>query len=242
MPRRGSRADAAAGAVEARIAQEGLQSGFRLGTRRWLALSLGVAPSTVSEAIKLLEERGRVTTKTGPGGGVFVAEPGVGIRLARSIMSVSGSASEVADALQTRNILEPAVIVNAAEAGHSRRALEPMHRAMRLMREADDMTDFFQRNLDFHAEVAALCTNAVLGRIYRGLLDIVQSHDPHVALLPDEDQVGIHARRTQVHQDIADAIDKGDVAAARAAARAHGRQGVKDRPGSTRVTSATQGW
>ena len=35
-----------------------------------------MAPSTVSEVIKLLEDRGRVVTRTGPGGGVFVAEAG----------------------------------------------------------------------------------------------------------------------------------------------------------------------
>lgn len=224
MPRRASRAEWAARAVESRIVEDGLAPGVRLGTRAELVDSLGVAPSTVSEAIKLLEDRRRVTTKTGPGGGVFVAEPGVTIRLARSLMSVTGSASEVADALEVRNVLEPAVIINAAEASHTKRDLEGMHRAMRALRAATDTAGFFRCNLAFHAEVAELCSNEVLHRMYSGLLEIVQSHDPTLALLSDQNQRRVNARRTQVHQDIADAITNGDVAAAQAAARAHGKQ------------------
>ena len=91
VPRRESRAETTAQAVERRIIADRLAPGVRLGTRRELGDLLGVAPQTVSEAIKLLEDRGRVVTKTGPRGGVFVAEPGVGVRLARTMMAVSGS-------------------------------------------------------------------------------------------------------------------------------------------------------
>src|ERR1700753_3052414 len=92
LPRRESRAEAAAQAVEQRIADAGLQPGprlrtrgelpealargprtgdaglqpgHRLGTRSELRELLAVAPSTVSETIKLLEARGRVVTRTG---------------------------------------------------------------------------------------------------------------------------------------------------------------------------------
>ena len=110
LPRRSSRAEVVAVAVETRIMDESLVPGTRLGTRRELGAMLGVAPSTVSEAIKLLEDRGQVTTRTGPLGGVFVAEPGLTLRLARSLMQVSGARMEVADALAVRDVLEPAVI------------------------------------------------------------------------------------------------------------------------------------
>ena len=220
-------------AVETWILDDKLLSGVLLGTRRDLGDRLGVAPSTVSEAIKLLEDRGRVVTKTGPGGGVFVAEPRVGIRLARSMMSVSGSEGEgeVAQALEVRNILEPAVILDAAETRHTTSEVEGMRRAMQAMRVAEDTTDFFRRNLDFHAEVARLGTNKMLRSIYCGLLEVVQSHDPMLALLPNQNRRALHARRIKVHQDISDAIEQGDLAAARTAARAHGRQAVRTRGG-----------
>jgi len=225
MPKRASRAEAAAQAVERRIITDELRPGTRLGTRRELGDLLAVAPSTVSEAIKLLEDRGRVVTRTGPGGGVFVAEPGVGVRLARTMMRVSGSEGEVTDALQVRDILETAVIVGAAEAAHPPAELADLKRAMQALRAATDMAEFYRRNLEFHAEVAALCHNEMLQTIYRSLLEIVQARDPKLALLPGQDAGKLHAQRTQVHQDIVDAITKGDVTAARTAARAHAKRG-----------------
>jgi DNA-binding FadR family transcriptional regulator len=225
MPKRSSLAESAAQAVERRIVDNGMAPGTRIGTRRELADLLAVAPSTVSETIRLLEDRGRVVTRTGPGGGVFVAEPDVGLRLARSMMQVSGSEAEVADALEVRDILESGVICSAAEAAHMPPALAGMHHAMRELREATDTTDFYRRNLEFHAEVAALCRNTMLRTIYGSLLEIVQARDPKLALLPGQNARKLHERRTRVHQDIADAIAKGDVAAAQTAAMAHAQHG-----------------
>src|SRR6201986_1664333 len=145
LPRRESRAEADAQAVEQRIADAGLQPGPRLGTRSELGELLAVAPSTVSETIKLLEARGRVVTRTGPGGGVFVAEPGVGLRLARSMMQVSGSEFEVAYALEVRDVLESAVIVSAAEAAHPPADLVRMHKAMQALRDATETPEFSRR-------------------------------------------------------------------------------------------------
>src|ERR1700722_8610541 len=114
MPKRSSLAESAAQAVERRIADDGMAPGTRIGTRRELGDLLAVAPSTVSEPIRLLEDRGRDVARPVPGVGVFVAEPGVGLRLARSMMQVSGSEAEVAYALEVRDVLESAGIVSAA--------------------------------------------------------------------------------------------------------------------------------
>jgi DNA-binding FadR family transcriptional regulator len=225
LPRRESRAEAAAQAVEQRIADAGLQPGTRLGTRTELGELLAVAPSTVSETIKLLEARGRVVTRTGPGGGVFVAEPGVGLRLARSMMQVSGSEVEVAYALEVRDVLESAVIVSAAEAAHPAAELAGMHKAMQALRDATETPEFYRRNLEFHAEVADLCLNPILRTIYRSLLEVVQARDPKLELLPGQNASKLRAQRTKVHQDVADAIALGDTAAARVAAIAHAKHG-----------------
>jgi DNA-binding FadR family transcriptional regulator len=225
LPRRPSRAEVAAQAIEQRIADEGLAPGALLGSRKELCETLGVAPSTVSESIKLLEDRGRIYTRTGPGGGVFVAEPGFVVRLARSIMLVSELGGEVADALEVRDILESAVIVNAAEAVHSAADCRKMLSAMRALKATRDMSEYYRLNLDFHTEVAALCDNEILRTIYVGLLELVRARDPKLALLPGEDRAKLHTTRTKVHQSIADAIVNGDVTAARAASKAHMRHG-----------------
>jgi DNA-binding GntR family transcriptional regulator len=96
---------------------------------------------------------------------------------------------------------------------------------MRELRAATETADFYRRNLEFHAEVAALCRNMVLRTIYRSLLDIVQARDPKLAVLPGQNARKLHERRTRVHPDIADAITKGDVVAAMAAAKAHAKHG-----------------
>jgi GntR family transcriptional regulator, transcriptional repressor for pyruvate dehydrogenase complex len=225
LPKRESRAEAAAQAVEQRIADSRLQPGTRLGTRSELGELLAVAPSTVSETIKLLEARGRVVTRTGPGGGVFVAEPGVGLRLARSMMQVSGSEVEVAYALEVRDVLESAVIVSAAEAAHPATDLVGMHRAMQALRDATETAEFYRRNLEFHAEVADLCRNPLLRTIYRSVLEVVQAKDPKLEVLPGQNARKLRAQRTKVHQDVADAIAHGDTAAARSAAIAHAKHG-----------------
>ena len=225
LPRRPSRAEVAAQAIEQRIREEGLAPGSLLGSRKELCETLGVAPSTVSESIKLLEDRGRIYTRTGPGGGVFVAEPGFVLRLARSIMLVSELGGEVADALEVRDILESAVIVNAAQAVHSKADCRKMLAAMRALKATRDMSEYYRLNLDFHTEVAALCDNEILRTIYVGLLEIVRARDPKLELLPGEDRAKLHATRTQVHQKIADAIVNGDVLAATVASKAHMRHG-----------------
>jgi DNA-binding FadR family transcriptional regulator len=179
----------------------------------------------VSETIKLLEARGRVITRPGPGGGVFVAEPGMGLRLARSMMQVSGSEVEVAYALEVRDLLESAVIVSAAEAAHPAADLTGMDDAMDALRAATDTAGFYRRNLEFHAEVADLCKNPILRTIYRSLLEVVQARDPRLELLPGQNARRLRAQRTRVHQDVADAIARGDTAAAQVAAVAHARHG-----------------
>ena len=141
VPRRASRAEMVAQAVEDRIVEGKLDIGTRLGSRADLGERLGVAPSTVSEAIKLLESRGRVVTRTGPGGGVFVAEPGVRLRLARTMMSVTGSEDEVAEALAVRDLLECAVIIGRPSARTADALLAPMLRALRAMDSATDTAE-----------------------------------------------------------------------------------------------------
>jgi DNA-binding FadR family transcriptional regulator len=225
LPRRASRAEDAAEAVEARINRQLLQPGTLLGTRRELGEMLAVAPSTVSEAIKLLEDRGRVVTRPGPGGGVFVAEPGARLRLARTLMQVSGSEGEVANALEVRDVLETAVIISAAERRPDATAAKPMLTALEALSEAADIPEFYRRNLEFHNEVAALASNEILGTIYRTLLELVRSHNPQLELLPGQSKTKVHTARVRAHEAIAYAIVAGDVDAARVAAAAHSKQG-----------------
>jgi hypothetical protein len=86
-----------------------------------------------------------------------------------------------------RDTLEPSVIEAAAEAGHDQAELAELRRAMRALRAARDTADFYRRNLEFHAEIAALCRNDVLRTIYEALLNAVRAREPRLELLPGQD-------------------------------------------------------
>jgi hypothetical protein len=86
-----------------------------------------------------------------------------------------------------RDTLEPSVIEAAADAGHDQAELAELRRAMRALRAARDTADFYRRNLEFHAEIAALCRNDVLRTIYEALLNAVRAREPRLELLPGQD-------------------------------------------------------
>src|SRR5690606_38933777 len=81
-----SKAEWVAATIERHIREERLAPGTLVGTREQLKAALDVAPSTIEEAIRLLTARGLVSTRTGPGGGVFVTEASVMVQLGRTIM------------------------------------------------------------------------------------------------------------------------------------------------------------
>ena len=226
LPKRSSLAESAAQAVERRIVEDGMAPGTRIGTRRELGDLLAVAPSTVSETIRLLEDRGRVVTRTGPNGGVFVAEPGVGLRLARSIMQVSGSEVEVADALEVRDILESAVICSAAEAAHTAaRAGRPAARDAwncgRRPRRRTSIAAIWSSTPRSPLCAVTRCCGRSTGACLISSRRVTRSWP----CFRDRTRANCMSGGTRVHQDIADAIAKGDVAAALVAARAHAKHG-----------------
>ncbi|SEF11220.1 transcriptional regulator, GntR family [Rhizobiales bacterium GAS191] len=55
------------------IAEHGLKSGDRLPQERELIGLFGVSKGTVREALKVLDAQGIIKTRTGPGGGAFIA-------------------------------------------------------------------------------------------------------------------------------------------------------------------------
>src|ERR671933_1664313 len=77
------RAEAVARDLEAEIFGGRLTPGDRLGTKDDLRRRFRVAVATVNEAVRLLETRGLVEARPGPGGGVFVAASSARVALKR---------------------------------------------------------------------------------------------------------------------------------------------------------------
>src|SRR5919106_282586 len=108
------RAEAVARDLEAQILGGGLAPGERLGTKDDLRQRFGVAVATVNEAVRLLETRGLIEARPGPGGGVFVAASSVRAALQRGKVQAAWGAARVADCLAVRNAIEPLVCREAA--------------------------------------------------------------------------------------------------------------------------------
>jgi DNA-binding FadR family transcriptional regulator len=193
-----SRAEAVAREVEAEIVAAALPPGRRLGTKEDLRRRFGVAVGTLNEAVRLLEMRGMLTARPGPGGGLFVAEQ-------RGVLGFAPGRASFRDCQAVRNALEPLVCREAAR--HHRddeiRALREILEAME--HHADDPAAYLDLDWALHRRIATMCRNAPLHSIYLTLIDVLQDASAAGDLPP------LHGEADPaVHRELVDAIAAGE--------------------------------
>lgn len=212
-----SRSEALARHIEAEVLERSIPPGTRLGTKRELLERFRVSPSTLNEALRLLQMRSLVELRRGPGGGVFVASPSPKVKLSHLILGFSGATSTIADALAVRNALE---LLVAADAGrHHRRAdikaLEAILGDMQ--RNADDPTGFLSANWALHRRMVQISPNVLLRSVYTTLLDYVESELGQV----ESDATFRASQNVDAHRDLVAAIASRSPEAIEEAVRAH---------------------
>src|SRR4051794_5236783 len=106
--------EAIARELEQEITGGELSPGQRLGTKEARRSRSGGALATITEAIRLLEIRGRLPARPGPGGGVFVPHASARARLTHFLMGYKWNEAAVAAHPAVRNALEPLVCREAA--------------------------------------------------------------------------------------------------------------------------------
>lgn len=200
-----SRAEALAREIEEEISTGVLNSGDRLGTKDDLRQRFSVAVATVNEAIKLLDTRGLVEARPGPGGGVFVAGPASRLRNGPMIMGFEWTEASMADYQEVRTALEPLIYQHAA-----RRRTDSDIRALRTIvaSMAAHLTEpaaYARFNTAFHRRIAKLSPNAPLRSLYVTLLDFFEN-DVAAGELPP----AVHPDNVEVHRQLVDAIETGD--------------------------------
>ncbi|MFF1273091.1 FadR/GntR family transcriptional regulator [Streptomyces marokkonensis] len=191
---------------------ESVPPGSRLGTKEELRTLCEVSVGTFNEALRLLQARGLVTVKPGPGGGLFSAEQSPMVRLGNSVLALDARANDVADAVRIRDALDPLLIEDAlwhaspADIDGLRRHITAMERAV----SAADPVAFVHANWRLHAAIAAISPNALLSSLYTHLLDLIESHT--LSVLPTSDQPlnEYIAHRHVLHRDLVDALDRRD--------------------------------
>lgn len=213
-----SRAEALAHRLEASITDGGLPPGQRLGTKDELKQRHGVAAGTLNEALRLLQMRGFVEARPGPGGGLFSAAPSAAMRLSHLVLGFREGGATARDCLEVRNALEPLL---AAEATRHRsdddvRDLRTILAEMRT--HLEDPAAYLRANWALHRRMAAISRNAVLSNVYLTVLDYAEGELEDVR--PD-DVFGTGAENWRIHEGLVEAIASGDLALTAAASRRH---------------------
>jgi DNA-binding FadR family transcriptional regulator len=191
--------------------------GSRLGTKAELRQLCDVSVGTFNEALKLVQSRGSIVLRPGPGGGLFVREQSPIVRLGNSILALDEDETSVGEAVRLRNALDPLLIDDALEHAteedfsHMRRALADMGDAA----ESNDSLTFVRANWKLHAAIADASPQRILRNIYLALLRIVEQHTLSVlpsAVQPLPEYIN---ERYRLHCDLVDAIASRDQASAR---------------------------
>jgi DNA-binding FadR family transcriptional regulator len=184
----------------------------RIGTKESLRAECGVSVGTFNESLRLLQSRGLITVRPGPGGGIFTAEQSPIVRLGNSLLALDADQTDVAEAVRIRDALDPLLIEDAlwhaspADIASLREHLRDMRQAA----AAADATAFVHANWGLHAAIAALSPHPLLRSIYINLLDLIETHT--LAVLPTRDHPldEYIAARHCLHEELVDALDRRD--------------------------------
>ncbi|MFV2175910.1 FadR/GntR family transcriptional regulator [Actinomadura sp. LOL_016] len=215
-----SRSETVGQAIEAMIRDRALQPGEHLGTKKDLRGRFKVAMATFNEALRMLETRGVIELRPGPGGGVFVGQPPALIRFGHKMLSLSGESVSVADSLAVRNALEPHVIASAARHRTDADVAE-LRVLVRRMAESADPIGYLRANWALHRRIAEISPNMILRQIYLSLLDFAEEHVDSVDPVNGSDLPSPGA--IEVHTTLIEAIASGDPAATATATTRHAR-------------------
>lgn len=190
--------------------------GGHLGTKEELRVQCGVSVGTLNEAIRLLQARGLVVVRPGPGGGLFACEPPPMVRLGNVMLALDSHKASVSDAVRIRNALDALLVedavwhANSADIGTLQDRLADMAAAA----DEGDGIAFLHANCALHAQIAALSPNAMLSSIYVGLLDVIEAHTLAVVPAAEEPLHESLWRRYRLHARLVEAIAVQDPAGA----------------------------
>lgn len=210
-----SRAELVARELEREIADE-REPGERLGTKEDLRKRFGVAVATVNEAVRLLEMRGMIEARPGPGGGVFVARPAARVAFNHLVLGFKSGSTTYEECLEVRDALEPLIDGHAARY-HRVSDIRDMNRIVKGMEAVkDDPAAFFKCNWALHRCIAGLCRNSPLRSMYLALIDFLEYSVDQAEFARFDGEAMV-----AVHRNLVEAIDRGEGPELDAAIEAH---------------------
>ena len=208
LPPRVSRAARLAEKLEASIRDEQRVPGERIGTKQDLRDRYGVAAATINEALRLLETRGVVEARPGPGGGIFVARQAVrsAVRFAHmhTVLGFPTESTTYRDCLAVRDALETLICRDAAQWRRLDDVAALRGLVERMELQIGDPPAYFKSNWDLHRRIAVLTRNRPLRSIYLTMTEGLEAMLEE-SVIEDFDGVA-HAA---VHRELVEAIASG---------------------------------
>ncbi len=205
-PVRISRAEELSRRLEQEIVDGGLTAGERLGTKEDIRNRFGYAVATVNEALRLLETRGLIEARPGPGGGMFVGTPSSRVRLNHLVLGFKVDDAPFTDCLAVRNALEPLVCREASAHCKAADAKALRQIVTRMQKSTTDPQAFLRLNWNLHRRMAKMAVNAPLKTLYLTLLDFVEDGLENVT----GDEFFDAEENLAVHEELVEAIIEGD--------------------------------
>jgi len=204
-----------AGYLQKLIADSHLEPGTQLPSRRELARKLRVSQATVSGAIRVLEQRGLVETKTGSGTYTVDGSSSAFAESMERLFHLNHCTLE--DLITFREMIEPAIATLAARRATPEDLVE-LKTILMQVEEAygrGDVDTSAIADAAFHEALALATHNSLVMAVAAGLQETMQS------VLKAQDQAVISAYGRRDHRPIFDAVAGRHPARARAAMTEH---------------------
>lgn len=198
------------------IVDNDLAEGTKLPNEKQLVEVFEVGRTTLREALRLLETRGVITVRPGPGGGPIVRRPRADDLREGLTLILQFSGGSLKDVLDARTALEPMMARLAAERIEDEQVEELAASVQRMRDGSDDHDIFLSENQFFHAKIAEVTGSGVL-----------QAFNDTLKSIADGVVVGVEytARRrlavAAAHEKVVEALRTHDPDAAAEAMRAH---------------------
>ncbi len=217
-------ADHIVGHLKRLISERQLAPGARLPAERQLAAELGVARSSIREAIQKLISQGLLISRRG--GGTFVQDDSYQWSEQRIVaplkMLMAADPGYRYDVLEARLAIESSTAWHAAlrATDNDKQRLQMCFDATLRFKESDDPNLAAEADVRFHLAIAEASHNLVLLQTMRGFFDLLQT-----SVMQSRQRMYtvpvIFARITDQHNDVLQAILAGDAERARNAAVSH---------------------
>lgn len=217
--------------LAAYIIDSGMPAGSLLPREQDMVEQLGVGRTTLREALRLLESRGIITIRSGPGGGPVVRQPEPSDLTEALTLILQFQRATMREVIEARVWLEP-IVARAAAPAITKSEIERLREVNDSMKLAIGVDEerVIASNQQFHRIIAAAASNIVL-RVFTETLLTVADHGIDNLYQSDDFKVQV----TRDHDAVIAALESKDAEAAEVEMRKHLQNGteyrVRDNPG-----------